>query len=217
MNEQNYEQVKALLEQLDYDWGCGPYEEALPDADQLRTLNALTGRSWTAEDIREICFLYGSHNSTEETVYYLFRGAYPPVTDVDLIFYRLKPGAAPDQKTVYETYRLGGQMETLESLPRTGVTEALRSVPGFQEHPWARDGYRSDQTHSVRFDCLDQPDHWSDVHFWAFWYGGRENPEPDHMLRLSCHNMAEAQVNILTDLLASFGIPLQYREEDHGR
>lgn len=215
MERQAYEQVKALVEQWDDDWGCGPFEDSLPGEDELQRLNQLTGRDWTAEDVREICFEYGSHNSTEETVYFLFHGDYPPVTNVELAFYRLKPGAAPEPQAVYEKYRLGGQMDTLEPLPWANITAALRSVPGFREHVWARAGYRPDHTHSVRMNCLEQPDPWSDVHFWAFWYGGQGNPDPNHLLCLSCRNLTEEQIQSLLDLLAGLGVPLQYRQEDH--
>lgn len=208
MEEKHYEQVRSLVEQMDYDWGLGPYEEALPDEDRLRKLNELTGRDWSAEEIRDICFLYGSHNSTEETVYFLFHGGYPPVTNVDLVYYRLKPGAALDAKTVYEKYRLGNQMKALAPLPVEEILEALRALPGWKEHK--REG-----SDSVRFDCVKQPDAWSDVHFWIFWYGGQKNPRPDHLLRLSCHNLKEGQIQSLLDVMEGFGIPLQYREEDH--
>ncbi len=215
MDAKSYEQVKTLVEQLDEDWGCGPYEEALPNEARLREINALTGRNWTAEEIRGLCFLYSSHNSTAETVYCLFHGDYPPVTNVDLVFYRPKPGAVPEPRTVYEKYRLGNQMKALVPLPWADITAGLRAVPGFREHQWARAGYKPDHTHSFRFDALEQPDDWSDVHFWAFWYGGRGNPDPDHLLCLSCHNLPQMQIQALTDLLAGFDVPLQYREEDH--
>lgn len=215
MEEANYEQVKALVEQWDYEWGCGPFEDCLPEEDELRRLNELTGRTWEAEDVLETCFEFSSHNSVDETVYFLFHGDYPPVTNVDLVFYRPKPGAALDPKTVYEKYRLGNQMKALEPLPWAEITEAIRSVPGFQEHPWAAAGYKPDHTHSLRMNGLDQPNPWSDVHFWAFWYGGRKNPEPNHVLSLSCHNLPEEQLQALIDLLAGFDLPVRYREEDH--
>ena len=87
MEEIHYEAVKALVEQWDYDWGCGPFEDCLPEEDEVRKLNDWTGRSWTAEDVRLACFEYASHNSLEETIYFLFHGAYPPVTTTELVFY----------------------------------------------------------------------------------------------------------------------------------
>ena len=50
MEEIHYEAVKALVEQWDYDWGCGPFEDCLPEEDEVRKLNDWTGRIWTAED-----------------------------------------------------------------------------------------------------------------------------------------------------------------------
>lgn len=210
MDKMRFEQVKAMVEDWDGEWGCGPFEDCLPEEADLRKLNALTGQSWTAEDVRLACFEYSSHNSLEETACFLFHGDYPPVKNVHLVFYQLKPGAVLDAKTVYEKYRLGNQMKALLPLPVEDITEALRNVPGFQEHRWDR--YQPD---FPRMDSIDQPDPWSDTHFVVFWYGGRRNPKPDHLLCLSCHNLHEKQLKTLTDLLAGFGLSVQYREEDH--
>ena len=210
MGEKNFEQVKALVEQWDEDWGCGPYEDSLPEDGELQKLNELTGREWDAEDVRDVCFEFSSHNSLEETVYFLFHGDYPPITNVELVFYRLRPGAALDPATVYEKYRLGNQTKALVPLPMEEIMEALRAFPGFREHLW--NGF---EPNVLCMDCLDQPDPWSDVCFHVFWYGGRKNPRPDHLLCLACRNMTEEQIQSLTDLIASFEIPLQYREEDH--
>ena len=210
MEKKNYEQVRALVENWDYGWGCGPWEDSLPEADELRELNRLTGREWTAEDVRELCFEFSSHNSLEETAYFLFHGDYPPVTNVNLAFYRLKPGAVLDPQTVYEKYRLGNQMKALVPLPAEEITEALRALPGFREHSW--NGY---QPEGLRMDCLEQPDAWSDVHFWTFWYGGRNNPRQDHVLNICCRDLSEDQIQALLDVMADFEIPLRYREEDH--
>ena len=35
MREENYEPVKALVETWDEEWGCGPYEDCLPEAEEL--------------------------------------------------------------------------------------------------------------------------------------------------------------------------------------
>lgn len=210
MDGRRFEQVKALVERWDEEWGCGPFEDCLLEEDTLRELNSLTGRDWTAEDARLVCFEYTAHHSLEETVYFLFHGEYPPVTNVSLVFYQLKPGAALDPETVYEKYRLGNQMKALLPLPMEEITEALRALPGFQEYQWKN--YEPDY---LRMDCLNQPDPWSDVCFYAFWYGGRKNPRPDHLLCLSCRNLTEGQLQSLIDLMADFALPVQYREEDH--
>lgn len=210
MGEKNFEQVQALVEHWADEWGCGPFEDSLPEADELRQLNELTGRDWEAEDVRDVCFEFSSHNSLEETVYFLFHGDYPPVTNVTLVFYQPKPGAVLDPKAVYEKYRLGNQTKALAPLPMEEITAALRVFPGFQEHTWNR--YKPD---GLRMDCVDQPDPWSDVHFWAFWYGGRKNPRPDHLLCVCCRNLREKQIQSLLNVISGFGIPLRYREEDH--
>ncbi len=211
MNEQAWEQVKQLVEDWDDDWGCGPYEDCLPEEEELQTLNELTGRAWEAEDVREACFEYHSHNSLEETVYFLFHGEYPPVTNTMLVFYRPKPGAVLKPQEVYEKYRLGGQMKALEKLPMEAVVDAFRSLPGWQEYK-----FRQPSGHSFRFNCLDQPNPWADVHFWLRWYGRETEVEREHqLLCLSCHNLTEEQRQSLLDCLTPFDIPLQYQEEDH--
>lgn len=209
MDERQFAEVKALVEAWDEEWGCGPYEDCLPEDADLQKLNALTGQDWEAEDVREICFEYSCRNSLEETAYYLIYGDYPAVKNINLVFYRLKPGAVLDPKTVYEKYRLGNQMKALIPLPMEEITEALQNVPGFQAHEW--DGFEPEH---LRMNGEAQPDPWSDVHFWAFWYGGRKNPRPDHLLCLSCHNLNDEQIQTLIDLLAGFDLPVQYREED---
>ena len=210
MEEKNFRRVMELVERWDYEWGCGPWEDSLPEADEVLELNELTGQNWTAEDVRELCFEFSSHNSLEETAYFLFHGDYPPVTNVNLVFYRLKPGAVLDPQTVYEKYRLGNQMKALVPLPAEEITEALRALPGFREHSW--NGY---QPEGLRMDCLEQPGAWSDVHFWTFWYGGRNNPRQDHVLNICCRDLSEDQIQALLDVMADFEIPLRYREEDH--
>jgi len=125
-----------------------------------------------------------------------------------MAFWKQKPGAVLDPKTVYEKYRLGGQLKALIPLPMEEIEEAFRALPG-----WKR--YDREESGSARFDCLDQPDAWSDVHFWLFWYGGRKNPQPDHLLRISCRSLSGEQLQSLLDLMEGFGVPLQYREENH--
>ncbi len=148
MDEQAYEQVKAMVEDWDEEWGCGPFEDCLPEEDALRKLNELTGRDWTAEDVRLACFEYTSHNSLDETVYFLFHGDYPPVTNIDMAFWRPKPGAVLEPKMVYETYRLGGAMKALIPLPVEEIEGSFRALPGWKE-------YERETGASIRFDCLD--------------------------------------------------------------
>lgn len=211
MDEKRFAQVCAMVEAWDEEWGCGPFEDCLPEEEDLRTLNALTGQNWTAEDVRGVCFEFSSHNSLEETAYFLIHGDYPPVNDVNLVFYKCRPGAKLAPETVYNAYRLGNRMKALLPLPVEEITEALRTAPAFQEHQW-----NNVQPDFLRMDCLDQPDAWSDVHFWAFWYGGRKNPRPDHLLCLACHNLTETQIGMLLNRMAQFDVPLQHREEETG-
>ncbi len=213
MREENYEPVKALVETWDEEWGCGPYEDCLPEAEELRRLNELTGRNWKAEDVRDVCFEFSAHNSLEETVYFLLHGEYPPVYQVRLVFYRPKPGAALDPKAVYEKYRFGGKMKALEKLPYEQIVEKLRGFSGWAE--WTPGG-GGDMGRNRRFDCVEQRKYWSDTHFWIFEYGRETETEHEtQLICLSCRNLSEEQIQALTDILAAFGLSVQDREEDH--
>ncbi len=94
---------------------------ALPTEEQVAAIRELTGRGWTAEELRECCVEYWSHHSLEETAYFLFHGDYPPARKRELGFWRYKAGAVLDDEKVYDTYRLGRKpLKALEPLPRQG-------------------------------------------------------------------------------------------------
>ena len=72
MEGKGFERVGELVRRWDDDWGCGPFEDCLPEEAELQRLRELTGRDWTAEEVRELCFEFSSHNSLEKTAYFSF-------------------------------------------------------------------------------------------------------------------------------------------------
>jgi len=98
MENKNLEQVKELINRI-----ADSY--ALPSQEQVAEMQGLTNKDWEAEDLQEICCEYWSHNSLEETAYLLFHGDYPPVQEVELIFWKYKQGVVLDDQAVYDKYR----------------------------------------------------------------------------------------------------------------
>lgn len=198
MEEKNLQEIMALINKI----SDGNY--APPAPEDVAAVNRLTGRDWEAEALRLICNEYWSHNSLEETAYQLLHGGLPPVRETDLAFWRTKPGAVLDAAAVYQKYCTGGTMKALEPLPMEEITAAVQALPGWREmeRKWSGE--------DRRFDCEEQPTYWSDTHFWLSPYGKGGTVQ---MLRVSCHNMTDEQIGVLTDLMSQFDCSEQYREE----
>lgn len=198
MEEKNPQAVMALINRI----ADGEYVP--PDPEDVAEANRLTGRNWEAEDLRLICCEYWSHNSLEETAYQLLHGDLPPVRETDLAFWRAKSGAVLDSAAVYKKYCTGGAMKALEPLPMEEILAALRTLPGWREkeRKWSGE--------DRRFDCQSQAEYWSNTHFWVFPYG---KDEAVQMVRLSCHNMSDEQIQTLVALMAQFDCSEQYRED----
>lgn len=199
MEEKNLQEVMELINRI----AEGEYDP--PELEDVAEVNRLTGQDWTAEDLRLICCEYWSHNSLEETAYQLIHGDLPVVRETDLAFWRAKSGAALDAAAVYRKYCTGGAMKALEPLPMEEILTAVRALPGWKEYE------RAEDEKDRRFDCESQSEYWSDTHFWLFPYGKDETVQ---MVRLSCHNMSDEQMQILIDLMAQFDCSEQYREEE---
>lgn len=204
METKNLEQVKELINRIaDY------YD--LPTKEQTEEMRKLTGREWSAEDLQMQCCEYWSHNSLEETVYLMFHGDYPPIHEVDLIFWKCKPGVVLDDQTVFEKYRLGkGKLKALEALPLDEILQKIKE----EFSGWQQKIRPERDEKSWRFDCLEQMEYWTDTHFWIFEYGRETDLQREHqILRFSCHNMNEEQINLILECMASFQCPLHIREE----
>lgn len=206
MEIKNLEQVKELINRI-----ADSYN--LPTEEQTKEMRELTGMDWDAEELQMSCCEYWSHNSLEETAYLMFNGDYPPVQDVDLVFWKYKPGVTLDDQTVYEKYRFGkGTLKALEALP---LEEILQKIKGKFSGCQQNTDVESDGK-SWRFDCLEQAGYWTDTHFWIFEYGRETSAQREHqILRFSCHNMSEEQINIILECMESFQCPLHIREEDY--
>ena len=203
METKNLEQVKELINQIaDY------YD--FPTEEQTEEMQKLTGMDWSAEDLQMQCCEYWSHNSLEETAYLMFHGDYPSVHEVDLIFWKYKPGVVMDDQAVFNKYRLGkGTLKALEALPLDEILQKINKLfSGWQQNNPVSDD------RNWRFDCLVQTEYWMDTHFWIFEYGRETDLQREHqILKFSCHNMSDEQIRSILECMASFQCPLHIREE----
>lgn len=203
METKNLEKVKELINRIaDY------YD--LPTEEQTEEMRKLTGINWDAEDLQMSCCEYWSHNSLEETAYFMFHEGYPPIHEVELIFWKYKLGVVLDDKTVFEKYRLGkGKLKALEALPLEEILQKIKELfSGWQQNN------RVGGDKSWRFDCLEQTEYWTDTHFWIFEYGRETDLQREHqILKFSCHNMSDEQIKLILECMESFQCPLHIREE----
>lgn len=206
METKNLEQVKELINRI-----ADCYD--LPTEEQTEEMQRLTGRDWNAEGLQMECCEYWSHNSLEETAYLMFHGNYPPVREVDLVFWKCKPGAVLDDRAVFEKYRLGkGKLKALEALPLEEMLQKIRK----QFSGWLQKIPESDGK-SWRFDCMEQTEYWTDTHFWIFEYGRETDLQREHqILEFSCHNMNEEQIRLIIECMEGFQCPLHIRDEKNG-
>lgn len=203
MEKEHLEQVKELINRI-----ADRYD--LPSSEQVAEMQRLTNKDWKAKELQELCFEYWSHHSLEETAYFMFHGNYPPVHEVELIFWKYRPGVILDDQEVYEKYRLGrGKLNVLEALPLEEIQQKIKDTfTGWQHKTRASD------EKNWRFDCLTQPEYWSDTHFWIFEYGRETEIQREHqILEFSCHNMSEEQIKPILDCMENFQCPLHIRNE----
>lgn len=205
MEEKNLEQVKELINRI-----ADSYD--LPTEEQVERMNQLTGEEWNAEDLQMICCGYWSHHSLEETAYMMFHGDYPPMHETELVFWKYKSGVVLDDNMVYEKYRFGkGTLKALEALPLDKILEGLKEMfPKWEVE-------KSDGNYSYRFGSPEQEAYWSDTNFWLFEYGRDSETGREHqLLRFSCHNMSEQQIDTILRCMENFQCPLHIREEEEG-
>lgn len=205
MEEKNLEQVKELINRI-----ADSYD--LPTEEQVERMHQLIGGEWNAEDLQMICCEYWSHNSLEETAYMMFHGDYPPVHETELVFWKYKSGVVLDDNMVYEKYRFGkGTLKALEALPLDKILERLKEM--FPK--WKVE--KSDGNYSYHFESPEQEAYWSDTNFWLFEYGRDLETGREHqLLRFSCHNMSEQQMDTILRCMENFQCPLHSREKEEG-
>ena len=203
MEMEHLEQVKELIDRI-----ADSYD--LPSDEQTAEMRRLTGNPWDAKELQELCCEYWSHHSLEETAYFMFHEGYPPVREVELVFWRYKSGVVLDDREVYEKYRLGrGKLKALEALPLDEIIQDLQDTfSNWKIHTGVSD------RRSYRFECLEPAEYWSDTHFWVFEYGRETEARREHqMLRIGCHNMSEEQIRPILACMERFQCPLHLREE----
>ena len=155
-------------------------------------------------------YIYAQNQTAKHHLYLIFHEAYPPVREVELAFWRYEPGVILDDQTVYDNYRFGRkQLRGLEALPLEEILLKIKALfADWQENTEAGD------EESWRFDCLEQAAYWTDTHFWIFEYGRETELQREHqMLRFVCHNMSNAQIDLILNCMDSFQCPLHIREE----
>ncbi len=202
MEEKNLELVMELIDEI-----ANSYDQ--PTDEQVSKMIELTGREWDAEDMGMYCFEYESRASIEETAYVMFNGTYPTKNDKELVFFKFKQGAVMDKMKVYESYRFGkGGVKAVFALPFAEIEHKIvELLPNFEKAT----KYSSDT--SIRFECLEQAEYWSDTHFWLFAYSKKKDATGDiDLIRILCHNMNEEQTSSLLKCMESFEIPLQIEE-----
>ena len=203
MEEKNLEQVQKLINEIADSYGL-PLEK---DAEEMCRL---TGKEWSAEELQLKCCEYWSHHSLNEVAYLMFHEAYPPVREVELSFWRVKPGVILDDQTVYDNYRFGRkQLKALEALPLEEILLKVKEL--FSD--W-RENTEAGDEESWRFDCLEQAAYWTDTHFWIFEYGRETELQRERqILSFVCHNMSNEQIDLILNCMESFQCPLHIREE----
>lgn len=193
----NIEQVKELINRI-----ADSYD--MPSDEQAAEMRSLTGEAWSAEDLQELCCGYWSHHSLEETAYFMFHGSYPPVHEVELVFWRYKQGVALDDRAVYEKYRFGrGALKALEALPLEEILQNIREIlPGWLQ----KDG-------DGKYWCFECPGQ-ADARLEIFEYGRETEARREHqILRFSCHNMGEEAIKAILACMEGFSCTLHIREE----
>ncbi len=203
MEYENLEQVKELINRI-----ADIYD--IPTKEQVRKMQELTGVEWDAKDLQMACCEYWSHNSLEETAYFMFHEDYPPVQEEDLVFWKYKQGVVLDSQEVYEKYRLGkGKLKALEALLVKEIFQKVKEK--FSD--WKQDMETSNEE-CCRFICPEQKEYWTDTHFWIFLYGREANGQKEtQMVRFSCHNMNEQQIQVIFACMEEFECSLYIREE----
>ncbi len=199
---ENLEGVKELIDSI-----ADCYD--LPSDEETEEMNFLTGINWSAEDLQEACCEYWSHNSLEETAYFMFHESYPPTNEVKMAFWKYKPNVVLNDKEVYEKYRFGkGTVKALEPLPLEEILEKLR-----EEFPnWEDEDAEGEK--SWLFCSPNQKEYWTDTGFNIFEYGRETAIQREHqILVFECHNMSKEEMSKIFQCMESFQCPLHICEE----
>lgn len=199
MLPEHYEKVKELIERIsDY---YGPVEENPLLKEQTAEMCRLTGRDWDAEEVGNWCFEYWSRASLDETAYFFFHGDLPEAEEIELVFWKLKPGVSMESQTLYEKLRYVktcAKVKAVEPLPMEEIAARLEE----QFSGWDR---QEDRELPV-FQKLRPEEPWYTEEVRLFGYEGK-------MLSITCTNVSEADCAAILQIMEGFGCAA-YRPED---
>ncbi len=185
----------------------------LPNEQQVSQIQQLTGRSWTADELQNICVEYWSHHSLEETAYFLLHGEYPSSEDVALVFWKYKKGASMDAQKVYETYRFGRKpLKALHALPLTDILEAIdRLFPKWKRPPMDDMIDMSILHYHYRAPEKSEPRSYFEIAVY-----GRDLPDgrEHQLLMMDCHNMTQEQIQAIISCMEHFQCSLHIQNTE---
>ena len=197
MLPEHYEEVKELIERIaDY---YGPVEENPLLEEQTAEMRRLTGRDQEAEEVGNWCFEYWSRASLDETAYFFFHGDLPEREEIELVFWKLKPGVAMEPQALYEKLRsikTCAKVKAVELLPMEEIVPQLKELLSGWEQQEGRDVFRK-----VR---PQEPWHTEEVRL--FGYG-------DKMLSITCINVSETDRTAILRKMEGVGCTA-YRPEE---
>ena len=197
MLPEQYEEVKGLISRIaDY---YGPVEENPLLEEQTAEMCRLTGRNWDTEEVGNWCFEYWSRASLDETAYFFFHGDLPEAEEIELVFWKLKPGANVEPQTLYEKLRYVktcAKVKAVELLPMEEIVPQLKELLSGWEQQEGRDVFRK-----VR---PQEPWHTAEVRL--FGYG-------DNMLSITCINVSETDRTAILRKMEGVGCTA-YRPEE---
>lgn len=197
MLPEHYEEVKGLISRIaDY---YGPVEENPLLEEQTAEMCRLTGRNWDTEEVGNWCFEYWSRASLDETAYFFFHGDLPEAEEIELVFWKLKPGANVEPQTLYEKLRYVktcAKVKAVELLPMEEIVPQLKELLSGWEQQEGRDVFRK-----VR---PQEPWHTEEVRL--FGYG-------DKMLSITCINVSETDRTAILRKMEGVGCTA-YRPEE---
>ncbi len=198
MLPENYEAVKILIDEI-----ADSYD--VPSEEQVEKMNRFTGGSWTPENLREYCCDYWSgpfSNSLDATAYAMYHnGGYPKLEEIEMVFWKLKPGASMEPKTLYEKLRFiktCAKVKAVEILPVEEIVSRLEELfPG-----WERKKGRE----LPAFQKVQPDEPWNVQEVSLYGYENK-------MLSVTCTNLSEKDRNAVVQVMETFGCAVYSPEQ----
>ena len=191
MLPEHYEEVKELIERIaDY---YGPVEEDPLLEEQTAEMRRLTGRDQEAEEVGNWCFEYWSRASLDETAYFFFHGDLPEREEIELVFWKLKPGVAMEPQALYEKLRYiktCAKVKAVELLPMEEI------VSRFKERFSDWDRQEDHDLPTFRRAHPEEPWHVEEIMLFGY---------EEKMLSVTCTNVPEADRMAILQMMEGFG------------